>query len=231
MKQAMALSGLFFVFFVVFHSYGNLKFLGGPLEYNGYAHHLRTFLMPILPYEGLLWILRVILLVLLIVHVYSAFYLWHRGGAARGTRYDTKKSAAGAYAARTMRWGGVILGLFLIFHIFHFTTKHIVIGNAKAYGAMTYMEHGEAVPTAPYNMMATTFSNWYMVLIYGIAIAALCLHISHGFWSALQSFGWIRVNTRKATVFISGVIGALVFVMFMIPPFYILITQPGPFYG
>ena len=84
MKLVMAFSGLFFVLFLILHSYGNLKYLSGQSVYNDYALHLRTFMMPILPYQGLLWILRIGLLVLILLHMGSAFHLWHRAGVARG---------------------------------------------------------------------------------------------------------------------------------------------------
>lgn len=231
MKQCMAVSGVFFVLFVLMHSYGNLKILAGPEAYNEYAHHLRTFLMPILPYEGLLWILRVVLLVLVLVHVGSAMYLWHRGGRARGAAYDKKQNIVHNYAARTMRWGGVYLLLFIIFHILHFTTKTIQIGEHANYSLhATQMIHGEPVPAAPWNMMVTTFSpaTWWALVIYLVAIACLGMHIAHGVWSALQTMGWLRANTRRFVVPLSGFVGGLVFVMFAIPPVYLMIMQPAP---
>ncbi|MDO5747158.1 MAG: succinate dehydrogenase cytochrome b subunit, partial [Actinomycetaceae bacterium] len=224
-------SGLFFVMFVFMHAYGNLKILDGPQAYAGYAHHLRTFGEPILPYEGLLWIMRIGMLVLIVAHVGSALHLWARGKRGRGTqKYDVKAHVVQNYATRTMRVGGVLLLVFIVFHIFHFTTKHIQIGNTEAYGnALIEVEHAgvtESIPAAPWNMMVTTFSNWWMVLIYGVAVAILAFHISHGIWSALQTFGWLRANTRHVAVIISGILGGLLFLMFIVPPLYLLITQP-----
>ena len=71
----MAGTGLVFVGFVLLHMYGNLKLLSGEVAYNTYAEHLRTFGEPILPYGGLLWILRVVLIVCLVGHLYAAFSL------------------------------------------------------------------------------------------------------------------------------------------------------------
>ena len=75
-------------------------------------------------------------------------------------------------------------------------------------------------------MMCTTFSNWWMVLVYAIAVGALCLHISHGVWSALQTIGWLRRNTQYAVQIISGLVGLLVFAMFLAPPVAILAGMP-----
>ena len=235
----MAFTGLFFVGFMIMHAYGNLKVFSGATAYNDYALHLRTMLMPILPYEGMLWILRVVLVVFALVHVISAIALWHRASLARGGHYMMKKSLATAYAARTVRWGGIILLLFLIFHLSHFTMKAAKVGDAAAYdlhevlidpagnvvseaadGVMSVMEGN------PYAMMLTTFQNWWMVLIYAIAVGALCLHISHGVWSALQTIGWLRRNTQGTVQVISGLVGLLVFVMFLAPPLAILAGMP-----
>ncbi len=125
----MALTGVIFVLFVLMHMYGNLKMFGGPEAYNGYAEHLREFGEPILPRNGLLWILRVVLAVSVAVHAYSAFSLWNRARLARGSRYVAKRSLATSYAVRTMRWGGVIILSFVLFHLLHFTTLTIEIGG------------------------------------------------------------------------------------------------------
>lgn len=238
-KQAMAITGMFFVGFVILHAYGNLKVFSGATVYNDYALHLRTFLMPILPYEGLLWILRVLLVVFALVHIISAMALWHRAGLARGSRYMVKTSLATAYAGRTVRWGGIILLLFLIFHISHFTLKLAKVGDAAAYAShQVFLDPaGHVVDAAgpgiisamegnPYAMMFTTFSNWWMVLIYAIAVGALCLHIAHGVWSALQTIGWLRRNTQYTVQIISGLVGLLVFAMFLAPPVAILAGMP-----
>lgn len=241
-KQAMAITGLFFVAFVILHAYGNLKVFLGEKDYNDYALALRTFLMPILPYEGLLWILRFALLGCILIHVIAAFYLWYRAYKARGSRYMVKKSLATAYAARTTRWGGVILLFFIIFHLAHFTLKWAKIGDPAAYGSHEVMlnaagavvqDKSEAVITVsegfPYAMMYTTFTNWWMVLVYGIAVGALCLHIAHGVWSALQTVGWLRRNTEAPTQIISGLIGLAVLVMFLLPPVCFLAgIMPAP---
>ena len=90
----MAVTGLIFVGYVAIHAYGNLMVLGGADKFNAYAHHLRTFGEPMLPYEGLLWVVRVVLLASLALHAYSALTLWSRANGARGSRYAVKKNLA-----------------------------------------------------------------------------------------------------------------------------------------
>ena len=120
----MAGTGLVFVGFVLLHMYGNLKLLSGEVAYNTYAEHLRTFGEPILPYGGLLWILRVVLIVCLVGHLYAAFSLWARAGNARRTRYSAARTAM---RTAWMRWGGVAILLFLIWHLLEFTILKVSV--------------------------------------------------------------------------------------------------------
>ncbi|HET8960975.1 MAG TPA: succinate dehydrogenase, partial [Nocardioides sp.] len=69
LKMLMAVSGILFILFVLTHMYGNLKAFSGHDAYNDYAEHLRELGEPMLPHEGALWILRVLLLLALVVHV------------------------------------------------------------------------------------------------------------------------------------------------------------------
>src|SRR5688572_21406431 len=103
----MAVSGMVFIAFVLLHMYGNLQAFAGHDAYNEYAEHLRTFGQPMLPYTGLLWLIRIGLLISLVVHVFAAYTLWRRARAARTTPYAMKKHTGATQASRLMRWGGV----------------------------------------------------------------------------------------------------------------------------
>ena len=103
LKLLMAVTGLVFVGYVLLHMYGNLHALAGEAAFNDYAEHLRTIGEPFLPYGGLLWIIRVVLLASLVGHVYAAYALWSRAGSARRTKYAAAKTAA---RTAWMRWGG-----------------------------------------------------------------------------------------------------------------------------
>lgn len=175
LKLLMAASGVIFILFVLLHMYGNLKAFAGHDAYNEYAHHLRTLGEPMLPYEGFLWILRAVLIVALVVHVYSALTLWHRAGKARTQRYVVKKNIASSFSSRWMRWGGVTILLFLVWHLMNFT-----IGKVNVGGGAT---------NDPYNLLVDTFDVWWMTLIYLVALFALGMHLHHGTWSAAQTLG------------------------------------------
>ncbi|WP_026460499.1 succinate dehydrogenase cytochrome b subunit [Schaalia suimastitidis] len=209
-KQLMAISGLVFVFFLLFHSYGNLKMFIGQEAYDSYAHWLHhEALYPIFPHGGFIWVFRAAMLLMLIIHVAAAAITWARSRRARRSRYVVKKNAADAYAARTMRATAVILLGLIIFHILHFTTGTI--------------QTGFTAESTPYERMVGAFQNPVMVLVYLVFVAAACLHVAHGFWSAFQSLGWVRAGTRRLLVVASGLIGAIIFVMFALPPFAIAI--------
>lgn len=208
----MAATGLFFVFYVLLHMYGNLKVLAGPEAFDTYAHHLRTFGEPMLPYMGLLWIFRVLLIVSLVGHAYAAFTLWSRAGSARKTKYVALKTAA---SAQWMRWGGVALLLFIVWHLIHFTIlKPVVNSDGPDAGALAQ---------SPYVMVVASFQLWWMVLIYLVALAALGLHLSHGVFSAQQTLGLTQSPAaRLRAKAIAHGLAALIAVGFAIPPLSIL---------
>ena len=107
LKMLMAVSGIIFILFVLVHMYGNLQAFAGHDAYNEYAEHIREIGEPMLPHEGLLWIIRVGLIVSLVVHVYCAVALWRRAGRARTVKYHVKKNLTSTFSSRFMRWGGV----------------------------------------------------------------------------------------------------------------------------
>ena len=207
----MAGTGLVFVGYVLIHMYGNLKMLAGEEAFNTYAEHLRTFGEPILPYEGLLWIIRVVLVVAVIGHIYAAFSLWSRAGTARRTKYAATKTAM---RTAWMRWGGVFLLLFIIWHLLHFTILKISV-NPDA--------QGPNVESNPYQLVVASFQVPWMTLIYLLALGALALHLAHGVFSAQQTLGLTgsAAGYRRAKV-IGHVTAAVVAVGFAIPPILIL---------
>lgn len=208
MKLVMAVSGLFFVFYVLAHMYGNLKAFSGKEGYDDYAEHLRTMGEPILPFGGFLWIMRILLIAALIAHVYSAFYLWSRARTARPTRYAVKKAVAATVSSRFMRWGGVALLLFVIFHLLQFTTNTIRVNGDY---------------TSPYERLVAGMQVWWVVVIYVLALAALAMHLRHGVWSASQTLGWTSTARARRNANAAGIIiGLVVSVGFVIVPLSIL---------
>ncbi|MET9920327.1 succinate dehydrogenase [Streptomyces sp. NPDC059605] len=173
-KTVMAVSGLVMLMYLVVHMLGNLKIFFGAGEFNHYAHWLRTLGEPFLHYEWALWIVRLVLVAAVVLHAVSAYQLSRRDIRARPAKYVHRRPRAG-YATRTMRWGGIILGLFIVWHILDLTT-----GTAHPGGFQ---------PGHPYQNVVDTFSTWYGNTVYIAAVLALGFHVRHGFWSAAQTLG------------------------------------------
>jgi succinate dehydrogenase / fumarate reductase cytochrome b subunit len=209
LKLLMAISGIIFIGFVLMHMYGNLKAFSGHDAFNEYAHHLRTFGEPMLPHEGLLWIIRVVLLGALIVHVYAAVTLWRRAKAARTTPYVMKKHTGAIFASRLMRWGGVTLLLFIIWHLLNFT-----IGKVNVTGGET---------NDPYNLLVDSFDTWWLTVIYLLAMLALGAHLHHGIWSAAQTLGLTGTAAARSTwKKIAFTLALIISVGFSLVPIFVL---------
>lgn len=218
----MAVTGLIMIGYLLAHMYGNLKIFAGPESFNTYAEHLRELGEPILPRSGLLWILRVVLLASVVGHAYAAFQLWARNNKAKGAvsaksgkgakRYYSTKSRTGvqrSYASFTLRWGGVIILAFVVYHLLHLTWNVISPGGAS---------------NNPYDRVVNGFEVWWVVLSYTIAMLAVGLHLRHGTWSALATLG---ANTspaaRRRLNMVAYVVAGAVTIGFLLPPFGILL--------
>ena len=205
----MAASGVIFIAFVLAHMYGNLKAFSGHDAYNEYAEHLRTIGEPLLPHEGLLWVLRAGLIASLVVHVACAVVLWRRAAKARTTRYVVKRNLSSTFSSRWMRWGGVALLLFVVWHLLNFT-----IGKVNVQGGPT---------DDPYVLLVDSFETWWLTLIYLVAMVALAMHLRHGVWSAAQTLG--LTNNARARRNANG-LGVLLAVViaggFSLVPIFIL---------
>jgi len=204
LKAVMAVTGTFFVLFVLAHMYGNLKAFSGQEAYDGYAEHLRVLGEPILPYGGFLWLLRAALIVAVAAHVWAAATLWRRVNHARSTRYVKFRPVQATWSSRTMRWGGITILLFVIFHLLQFTTMTIEVGGSF---------------DSPYQRLVAAFSIWYIVAIYTLALVALGMHVRHGLWSAVQTLGWSTHARERALKRTAWAIAAALVVGYLLPPF------------
>jgi succinate dehydrogenase / fumarate reductase cytochrome b subunit len=209
-KVVMAVTGLVLVLFVIAHMLGNLKIFLGAEAIDTYAVFLRTMGEPLAPYSVVLWGVRIVLLACVALHITAAVQLTRMNWAARPQGYETKQSIATTYAARTMRWSGVILVLFIVYHLLHLT--------AGAVGFQPGAFHHLAV----YGNVVAAFSVWYVALFYILAMACLCLHLDHGIWSMLQTLGWNNARTTRALQALSRGVALVVFVGFISVPVAVL---------
>jgi succinate dehydrogenase / fumarate reductase, cytochrome b subunit len=174
LKFVMAVTGAMLVVYLVLHMLGNLKIFFGQQALDTYAHWLREIGEPALPGEGMLWIVRTVLLVAVIAHIVAATVLAVRARRARPVKYAHRRPVSTSYASRTMRWGGVIILLFVVYHILDLTTG-------------TLNPNGQAGQV--YDNVVADFSRWYVTLAYTMAMIAVGFHVRHGVWSALQTLG------------------------------------------
>lgn len=204
----MALTGLVGIGYLLIHMYGNLMILVGPEAFDEYAHHIRTFGEPMVPEKGVLWIARVTLLVALVLHVWAAATLWRRNSGARSQRYVVRRAGYGNFYSAAMRWGGLAILAFIVFHLLHFTTQTITIGDAHV---------------SPAARVVDTFGHWWGVLIYLVAMIFLGLHLLHGFWGAAMTMGLNTSLKRAEQIRLASILVTTIIVVgFMIPPFAIL---------
>lgn len=173
-KIVMAVSGIALFGFVLIHMLGNLKLYQGEAKLNAYAEWLRNAGAPLLPHEGALWIFRVVLLVAVGLHILSAYQVTRASQKARPVNYKGRETIQATYASRTMRWGGVLLLLFILYHL-----AHLTLGIVHP-----EFEHGEV-----YRNVVTGFSVWWVSAFYILANLALGLHLYHGLWSMFQTLG------------------------------------------
>lgn len=209
LKIVMAVTGILLVFFLIAHMLGNLKVFAGQASFEHYAHWLREFGAPILPGTWFLWIQRVLLLVAVIGHIASAAVLAKRARAAQPVRYAHRRPVRTGYAARTMRWGGVIILLFVIYHILDLTT-----GTLNPVGD----------PHSPFANVVADFapSRWYVTLFYTLAVVALGFHLRHGVYSALRTLGQQTPRGQRTVKAIALVFSVLLCAGFLAVPFAVL---------
>lgn len=215
LKLLMATSGIIFVLFVLLHMYGNLRAFWGETSYNTYAEGLRTIFYPDLPRVGFLWIMRVVLAVSLVAHVTCAVLLARRARAARPVRYQVKKHTGAIPASRLMRWGGLAILLFVIWHLLEFTIVKINVGSGGQVANIT---------DNPYQLLVHSFNVWWMTAIYLFAMAALGAHLHHGIWSSLQTLGVTNsARARRTAKQGAFVLAVIIAGGFSLVPFFIAV--------
>lgn len=193
LKGVMAATGLIFVAFVVVHMIGNLKVFSGAEAFDGYAAWLRTLLEPLVPSGGVLWALRVALVVSLVAHVGCSVVLARRSRTTAGPHRPRPALTASAFGARSMMLTGVVILLFVVFHILDMTT-----GTAPA--APETFVSGSA-----YGNLVASFTRPWVAAFYGITMLLLAVHIAHGVRTAAGDLGVTGVRSRATATTVGGI--------------------------
>jgi succinate dehydrogenase / fumarate reductase cytochrome b subunit len=208
-KILMAVTGILLVLFLFAHMAGNLKIFFGGATFDHYAHWLRGIGTPLLPETWYLWIQRTGLTIAVIAHIVAATVLARRARAARPVKYAHRPKIQGSYAARTMRWGGVIVLLFVIFHILDLTT-----GTLNPVGD----------PQHPYANVVADFApgRWYVTLFYALAIVAVGFHLRHGIFSAVRTLGQRTARGERISRAVALVLSVVLVVGYLSVPFAVI---------
>jgi succinate dehydrogenase / fumarate reductase, cytochrome b subunit len=208
-KAIMAITGLIGYGFVILHMVGNLKVFQGPEHFDAYAEFLRTVGEPAVPERTLLWVIRIVLLVAVVLHVWMAVDLTRQDYGARPQRYRQTKKVQASFASLTLRWGGIAILLFLIYHLLHFTFGVAAI-------------HPTFVRGAAYANLVAGFQNPLNVLFYLLATAALGMHMYHGVWSMFQTLGLNGARTNSMFRMLAVASAAVLFLGFAVVPVAVL---------
>jgi succinate dehydrogenase / fumarate reductase cytochrome b subunit len=167
-KAVMAVTGLIMLAYLITHVLANLTVFQGPAKINAYSAFLHGT-------GGALWVARLVLIAALVLHVVAATQLTARRRAARPVAYAAgREPQVSTFASRTIRWGGVLILIFIVYHLLHFTLGTV---------------HPSFVEGDPYHNVAAGFGNPLVVIFYELALAALGLHLYHGVWSSGRSLG------------------------------------------
>ncbi|MFP4351651.1 MAG: succinate dehydrogenase cytochrome b subunit [Puniceicoccaceae bacterium] len=216
-KFVMALTGIILVGFVFGHMLGNLQTFGPPEAINAYAY----FLHQILPWE-VLWLVRIVLLAAVVLHIVTAVLLVIENRRARPDAYERQRYMQASFAARTMKYSGLVVLAFIVFHVLHFTVQNI----DPAYKNLRFDLNGRDTQDV-YAMIIYGFSNVWIAGFYIVAMGLLCWHLAHGVSSMFQSLGFRNeVWRRRLDRFALG-FGLVVFFGFISIPVASLVSWYG----
>lgn len=210
-KFIMAITGLLMVLFVVAHMLGNMSIFGGPGGLNGYAEHLRAF-------PPALWAFRAVMALAFVVHIWMGISLYLENKAARPVTYVRKRNDKTTFSALNMIWTGIILGVFVIYHLLHFTL-HAIPGVVTGEDAMGRFD--------VFSMVASAFHKFPVMSIYVVAMIVLLLHLRHGIQSFFQSLGLTNDSTQPPLITGGRWVAGVVAIGFLIIPILIYFKAIG----
>lgn len=201
-KVVMGVTGLIMIGFLIMHMVGNLQAFQGPEKLNAYGALLHG------PLHEVVLLLRAVLLGSLVLHVVAAVQLTVRDRAARPVGYSRKVSQAATPASRTLRIGGVLLLVFIIFHLLHFTTGQV---------------HPAFIEGDVFHNLTTGLTGPVVAVFYLVSMVGVGLHVYHGAWSSLRSLGAVQPKPSPLHRPIARVVALLLWLGFSVIPVAVLL--------
>lgn len=202
LNATAAVTGILLALFVTVHMVGNIKVYSGAEAFNSYAHWLRVAGYPLLPEMSLLWIVRIVMAVAIIAHIWATLVIRYRGTKLRGMR-RTPMLRAGSFISRLMLVTGLVLMVFIIIHILDLTTGHM---NGSFISAT-------ATESFAYENLIASFERVSFALIYMVSMLALAAHLVHGLWLVATDLGITGARTRivwKGIAYALGLVVAII---------------------
>jgi succinate dehydrogenase / fumarate reductase cytochrome b subunit len=205
-KAIMAVTGLILVGYVILHMAGNLQVFIGAAKLNAYAAFLQGT-------TELLWLVRIVLFVALVLHVLMAWQLTQMKNRARPVGYEMREPQVSTAASRTMRWGGVLLLAFIVFHILHFTTGTVFPVASTPDAMYPAFNHADV-----YGNLVAAFRTPWVVAVYVVAMLFLLLHLFHGAWSSVRTLGLMKPSSHPLQRRVATVVAVVVWLGFSVVP-------------
>ena len=218
-KIVVGVTGLAMIVFLIGHVSGNLKvFLPDPepgvADIDVYASFLRSMGEPLAPHGSLLWLVRIGLLAALVLHVVFVIQLSARNRAARPQGYAGQRYTRATWAARLMMYSGLLLLIYVVVHVLHFTT-----GTVEP----SQFEHG-----AVYANLYNAFVRWPWVAAYIVAMAFVAVHLYHGAWSVFQTLGLDHPDRNRLIRLGAALLALVLFLGFVSVPLAFITGVLGP---
>ena len=208
-KIIMGITGLIGIGYVIVHIAGNLQAFIGQEKINSYGAMLHG------PLAELTWAVRILLIVSVVLHVLMAYQLTMLSRAARPIGYKKKQPQVATLASRTMKWGGVLLLVFIVVHILHFTTETI---DPAGWRGMRDSQGNRDV----YGDIVASFRIWWVAGFYIVAMIALGLHLYHGAWSSVRTIGYAKSTPHPLHRRIALAVAVVVWLGFSIIPLAVI---------
>lgn len=205
----MALTGLVLVGFVLGHMSGNLLYFRGPEALDAYAKWLHDL-------GPLLWVARIVLLVSVAIHLWVGISLAAENRAARAGGPEVAATRRASLASRTMPYTGIVILGFIVFHLLHFTLRKVALAPEVV---------ARADQGGVHQMLVEGFASVPVSAFYIVAMALLCLHLSHGVSSMFQTLGLRNERWRGPLDLAAAAYGWVIFLGFASIPVHVLALQ------